>query len=124
VTNPEDARVPARVLVDLYIRLRDELDGGGDYSLDPNHKVRASLVMAIFSAAEAIGSDMVAIETRARNELTLTRSAVGDLSRPGTTIVRASLDRRSTLAGKSRAACEALRLCGLLHRGASLLEDR
>ena len=45
VTNIEDARLPASVLVHLYIRLRAGVDGC-EYSLDPNHKVRASLVMA------------------------------------------------------------------------------
>ena len=68
VTNIEDARLPASVLVHLYIRLRAGVDGG-EYSLDPNHKVRASIVMAILGAAEAIGSDIIAIEARVRRNL-------------------------------------------------------
>ena len=66
--NIEDTSRPASLLVDLYLRLRSELDGG-EYSLDPNHRIRAAIAVAIFNAAESIGSDIVAIEARVRREL-------------------------------------------------------
>ena len=74
VASPDDPLLPSSVLVDLYIRLRNELDGG-EYCLDPDHKIRAAIVMPIFSAAEAIGPDIVAVEARVRSELTPQRLA-------------------------------------------------
>jgi hypothetical protein len=55
------------VLVDLYVRLRDEVDNG-DLSLDPNHKVRSSIVMAILGAAETI-TDVSVLEAHVRKVL-------------------------------------------------------
>lgn len=59
-------RASAEDLVDLYLRLRDEFDGG-ERNLDPNQKIRASIVMAVSSAAEASGSDLKAIERKVRD---------------------------------------------------------
>ncbi len=59
--------LPATVLVDLYIRLRDEVDNGV-LSLDPNHKVRAPIVMAILDAAERF-SELPALEAHVRTLL-------------------------------------------------------
>ncbi len=60
----------AGALVDLYVRLRDEVDGG-ECSLDPNHKIRASIVMAIFGAVGAAGVDLTALESSVRAKLGL-----------------------------------------------------
>jgi hypothetical protein len=65
----------AGALVDLYVRLRDEMDGG-ESSLDPNHKIRASIVMAIFGAVDAVGSDLAALEARARAKLGLAITSI------------------------------------------------
>jgi hypothetical protein len=62
-----DPVLPGNVLVDLYIRLRDECDNG-ELSLDPNHKVRSAIVMAILGAAETI-SDLSALEASVRLKL-------------------------------------------------------
>ena len=59
-----DPRLPGSVLVDLYLRLRDEVDGG-ELCLDPNHKLRAGIVMAILSAAETI-ADVNTLEAQVR----------------------------------------------------------
>ncbi|CCB64921.1 hypothetical protein RLW55_17025 [Hyphomicrobium sp. B1] len=59
--------LPGSVLVDLYIRLRDEIDGG-ERNLDPNHKQRARIVMTILAASESV-FDMVALEERVRASL-------------------------------------------------------
>jgi hypothetical protein len=60
-------RLPGSVLVDLYVRLRDEVDKG-DLCLDPNHKVRSAIVMAIFAAAETI-ADVATLEAHVRSAL-------------------------------------------------------
>jgi hypothetical protein len=60
----ENSRLPGSVLVDLYVRLRNEVDRG-DLCLDPNHKIRSAIVMAIFSAAETI-ADVTALENHVR----------------------------------------------------------
>jgi hypothetical protein len=51
-------------LVDLYVRLRNEVDKG-DLCLDPNHKIRSAIVMAIFGASETI-PDVTALESHVR----------------------------------------------------------
>jgi hypothetical protein len=66
--------LPGSVLADLYIRLRDEVDGS-ERNLDPNHQLRASIAMAILSVEEAFGSDIAGIEARAREMLGLTSRA-------------------------------------------------
>jgi hypothetical protein len=67
--------LPGSVLVDLYIRLRDEIDGG-DVNLDPNHRIRAPIAMAILATAETLGTDIDKIEAHVRDVLGLTpRSA-------------------------------------------------
>jgi hypothetical protein len=71
----EENQACAGSLVKLYVRLRDELDSG-EFSLDPNHKVRAAIVMAIFAAAEALGADYHAIEVRVRQTLGLGEQAL------------------------------------------------
>jgi len=63
--------LPGSVLADLYIRLRDEIDGG-ERNLDPNHKLRAPIAMAILAAAENFGTDTLGIETQVRQSLGLT----------------------------------------------------
>ncbi|HML30078.1 MAG TPA: hypothetical protein PKE16_14850 [Hyphomicrobium sp.] len=61
----DDGRpLPGSVLVDLYLRLRDEVDGG-EMNLDPNHKKRAKIVMAIFAASEGV-FDIAALEVHVR----------------------------------------------------------
>jgi hypothetical protein len=70
-----DIRFPGSLLVDLYLRLRDEVDDGR-LSLDPNHKIRSSIVMAIFSAAET-STDVISLEAHVR-------SLLGQPSRPQT----------------------------------------
>jgi hypothetical protein len=67
--------LPANVLVDLYVRLRDEI-GSVELSLDPNHKLRAPIGMAILAAAELVGSDIAAIEMRVREKLRVTSEPV------------------------------------------------
>jgi hypothetical protein len=62
--------LPGSVLADLYIRLRDEIDGG-ERNLDPNHKLRAPIAMAILAAAENFGTDAFGIETQVRQSLGL-----------------------------------------------------
>lgn len=59
--------LPGSVLVELYIRLRDEIDGN-ELNLDPNHKERARIVMAILAAAESV-VDIAALEARVRAAL-------------------------------------------------------
>lgn len=63
----DDRHLPGSLLVELYLRLRDEVDGG-EMNLDPNHKKRAKIVMAIFAASEAI-SDIAALEAHVRQVL-------------------------------------------------------
>lgn len=70
----EYSGLPGSVLADLYIRLRDEI-GCGERNLDPNHKLRARIAMAIFSTEEALGADVVRIETRVREMLGLASRA-------------------------------------------------
>jgi len=65
----DDHRLPGTVLVDLYVRLRDEVDKG-DLDLDPNHKIRSAIVMAILSAAETV-ADIAAVEAHVRRTLGL-----------------------------------------------------
>jgi hypothetical protein len=60
-------RLPGNILVDLYVRLRDEVDKG-DLSLDPNHKVRSAIVMAILGASETI-ADIATLEAHVRTAL-------------------------------------------------------
>jgi hypothetical protein len=60
----DDRPLHGSLLVELYLRLRDEVDGG-EMNLDPNHNKRAKIVMAIFAASEAI-SDIVAPEAHVR----------------------------------------------------------
>jgi hypothetical protein len=62
--------LPASVLVELYIRLRNEVGSEGR-DLDPNHKLRAAIALAIFQAEEKVGADIVRIETRVREMLAL-----------------------------------------------------
>ena len=62
--------LPASVLVELYIRLRTEI-GSNDRDLDPNHKRRASIALAIFQAEDKLGADIVRIEARVREMLGL-----------------------------------------------------
>jgi len=66
--------LPGSVLADLYIRLRDEIDGG-ERNLDPNHKLRAPIAMAILAAAENFGTDAFGIETQVRQSLGLAAHA-------------------------------------------------
>ena len=62
-----DRSLCGSVLVDLYLRLRDEVDGG-EVNLDPNHKLRSRIVMAIYGAAETI-TDINILEVRVREML-------------------------------------------------------
>lgn len=62
--------LPGSELVELYIRLRNEF-GSNDRDLDPNHKLRASIALAIFQAEDKLGADIVRIETRVREMLGL-----------------------------------------------------
>jgi hypothetical protein len=59
------SNLPSSRLADLYIRLRDEVDRS-DLSLDPNHKLRAPIAMAILCASETLGLDIVRIEEQVR----------------------------------------------------------
>lgn len=61
-------------LADLYIRLRNEIDCG-ERNLDPNHKLRAPIAMAILSVEGVFGSDIVGIEARVREMLGITSHA-------------------------------------------------
>lgn len=62
--------LPGSALADLYIRLRDEIDAG-ERNLDPNHKLRAPIAMAILSVEGVFGSDIAGIEARVREMLGL-----------------------------------------------------
>ena len=62
-----DRSLPGSVLIDLYVRLRDEVDGG-EVNLDPNHKLRSRIVMAIYGAAETT-ADINILEVRVREML-------------------------------------------------------
>lgn len=59
--------LPGSVLVELYLKLRDEI-GSGELDLDPNHKQRARIVMAILAASESV-SDFATLEVRVRASL-------------------------------------------------------
>jgi len=63
--------LPGSVLADLYIRLRDEIDSS-ERDLDPNHKLRAPIAMAILAAAETFGTDVLGIEAHVRQAFGLT----------------------------------------------------
>ena len=64
----DHSNVPGSLLANLYIRLRDEVDRG-DLNLDPNHKLRAPIAMAILCASETFGSDIVRIEAQVRETI-------------------------------------------------------
>jgi hypothetical protein len=70
-TSYELPSLPGSVLVDLYIRLRDEIDSG-ETNLDPNHTIRAPIAMAILATAETLGADIDKIEAHVREVLGLT----------------------------------------------------
>lgn len=61
----EQLNLPGSVLADLYVRIRNEIVGD-ERNLDPNDKLRAPIAMAILSAVEIVGADIVAIEAHAR----------------------------------------------------------
>jgi hypothetical protein len=64
----DDSGLQKDGLVDLYIRLRDEVDSG-ERSLDPNHRTRAPIAVAVLEAAESVGADLYKTEHRARDML-------------------------------------------------------
>ena len=62
--------LPGSVLVELYVRLRDQMESG-ECDLDPNHKSRASIAMAILVAEEKLGANITEIEAQVRESLGL-----------------------------------------------------
>src|SRR5690242_6265615 len=64
----EYAVSPVSVLIDLYIRLRDELENCRR-CLDPNDGIRASVAMAVLQASVLIPNDIDRIEEEARRLL-------------------------------------------------------
>lgn len=66
----KETDLPGSVLVELYIRLRDQMESG-ESTLDANHKVRASIAMAILVAEDNLGANITAIEAQVREALGL-----------------------------------------------------
>jgi hypothetical protein len=60
--------IPASALVDLYVRLRDEIDTHRRSlrSLDPNDSKRAALAMAILQASALIPNNILGVEEQLR----------------------------------------------------------
>ena len=63
------ASLPVSVLLDLYLRLRDEIEASKRGSLDPNDTLRAALAMAILQASVLIPNDILRIEEEVRRLL-------------------------------------------------------
>jgi hypothetical protein len=83
--------ISGNVLVDLYIRLRDEADADR-YTADPNDGRRASIAMAIFEASQSRARDLAAVETRVRRKITLPSQPIKQVSEPaGSTEIEITL---------------------------------
>ena len=66
----DDSFLPGRVLVDLYIRLRNQVENH-NCGLASHDQVRASIAMAILSAEAELGPNIEGIEARVRSVLGL-----------------------------------------------------
>jgi hypothetical protein len=62
--------LPGSVLVDLYLRLRDEVDDNRQ-TLDPNDKVRAPIAMALLALSQVQTANLAEIECRVRRLIAL-----------------------------------------------------
>lgn len=68
----EEFGLPGSVLVELYIRLRDEMERI-ECNLDPKHEKRAAIAIAIFMAEDKLGANITEIEAHVRGLLGLAR---------------------------------------------------
>jgi hypothetical protein len=67
----KNASLPVSVLIDLYVRLRDEIETRkrSASGLDPNDTKRAALAMAVLHASVLIPNDILGIEEQVRGLL-------------------------------------------------------
>ncbi|SFV37098.1 hypothetical protein SAMN04488557_2991 [Hyphomicrobium facile] len=66
----KETGLPGSVLVELYIRLRDQMESG-ESNLDANHKDRVCIAMAIFAAEDRLGANITEVEAHVREVLGL-----------------------------------------------------
>ena len=78
LSNEDWLGLPGSVLVDLYLRLRDEVDRKRQ-TLDPNDRVRAAIAMAVLELSQGETSSLHEIEARIRRLLDLTEDGPGSL---------------------------------------------
>lgn len=64
----DNLNLPAGILVEMYVRIQDEV-AGDERNLDPNHKLRTPIAVAILAAAKIAGPDIIGIEALVRQTI-------------------------------------------------------
>jgi len=78
LSNEDWGGLPGSVLVDLYLRLRDEVDRKRQ-TLDPNDRLRAAIAMAVLELSQGASGSLNDIETRVRRLLDLSEDGTASL---------------------------------------------